>query len=82
MTSKLTLRLDSKVISKAKKTARRRGVSVSRMVEDYFKSVARQQEAQSKESPVLSEISGVLSNKRTPDGLIAVYKNHLVEKYR
>lgn len=82
MTSKLTLRLDSKVISKAKKTARRRGVSVSRMVEDYFKSVARQQERQIKESPVLSEISGVLSNKRTRDGLIAGYKKHLVEKYR
>jgi len=82
MNTKLTLRLDNAVISKAKKTAKRRGVSLSRMVEDYFKSVVRQQEDKTKESPVLSEVAGVLSNRRSAEQLTAGYKKYLTEKYR
>ena len=82
MTTKLTLRLDQSVIKKAKKTAKRRGVSLSRMVEDYFKSVARQQEEKTKESPVLSEIAGVLTTRSNAAKLISVYRKHLQEKYR
>lgn len=80
MTTKLTLRLDNTVIRKAKRTAQRRGVS--RMVEDYFKSVVRQQENRTIESPVLSEIAGVLSGRNDVEKLIAGYKKHLAEKYR
>jgi len=82
MTTKLTLRLDQTVIKKAKKTAKKRGVSLSRMVEDYFKSVARQQEEQTTESPVLSEIAGVLTTSSKAEQLITGYKKHLEEKYR
>jgi antitoxin component of RelBE/YafQ-DinJ toxin-antitoxin module len=82
MTAKLTLRLDNTVIKKAKNTAQRRGVSLSRMVEDYFKSVARQQENPLAQSPVLSEIAGVLSGRNDVGKLIAEYKKHLTEKYR
>ena len=82
MTTKLTLRLDEAVIKKAKKTARRQGVSLSRMVEDYFKSVARLQENGTKESPILSEIAGILSGKNDAKKLTADYKKHLAEKYR
>ncbi|MDH4161890.1 MAG: DUF6364 family protein [Nitrospirota bacterium] len=42
MTTKLTLRLNEAVINKAKKTASKKGVSLSRMVEDYFKAVGDQ----------------------------------------
>ena len=82
MTTKLTLRLDKTVIRKAKKSAQRRGVSLSRMVEDYFKSVVGQQENRAKESPVLSEIAGVLSGTSSGSNLAAGYKKHLTEKYR
>ena len=82
MTTKLTLRLDQTVIKKAKKSAKRRGVSLSRMVEDYFKSIARQQEQQTKESPVLAEIAGVLSTRSKGEQLVTGYKKHLEEKYR
>jgi hypothetical protein len=63
MSTKLTLRLDDRVIKKAKKKARARGVSLSRMVEDYFKSVAEIENQEIRESPVLYEIAGVLSCK-------------------
>jgi hypothetical protein len=82
MTTKLTLRLDDTVIRKAKKTARTRGVSLSRMVEDYFRSVAVQESGEVRESPVLYEVSGVLSGKRDAAQLRAAYRKHLGEKYR
>ncbi len=82
MATKLTLRLDDAVIRKAKKTARTKGVSLSRMVEDYFKSVAKQEAREVRESPVLYEVAGVLSGKEDAAKLRAEYKKHLAGKYR
>lgn len=82
MTTKLTLRLDDTVIRKAKKTARTKGVSLSRMVEDYFKSVGEQEQHKVRESPVLYEVSGVLSGKHDAVQLRAGYRKHLSEKHR
>ncbi len=82
MTTKLTLRLDDTVIRKAKKTASKKGVSLSRMVEDYFKSVGEQEQHEVRESPVLYEVSGVLSGKQDASQLRAGYRKHLAEKYR
>jgi hypothetical protein len=82
MTTKLTLRLDDAVIRKAKKTASTKGVSLSRMVEDYFKAVTGQEQLEVRESPVLYEVSGVLSGKRDAAQLRAGYRKHLAEKYR
>ncbi len=82
MSTKLTLRLDDAVIRKAKKTARTKGVSLSRMVEDYFKSVAKQETHEVRESPVLYEVAGVLSGKEDAAKLRAAYKKHLAGKYR
>ena len=82
MTTKLTLRLNDAVIRKAKKTASAKGVSLSRMVEDYFKAVADQERQEVRESPVLYEVSGVLSGKRDAAQLRADYRKHLAEKHR
>ena len=82
MATKLTLRLDDKVIRQAKETARSKGVSLSRIVEDYFRSLAVWKEMEAPESPVLSEISGVLSTGRDTRKLRAEYRKHLQEKYR
>jgi hypothetical protein len=82
MTTKLTLRLDDTVIRKAKKTANKKGVSLSRMVEDYFKAVVDQGTREVRESPVLYEVAGVLSGKQDAAQLRAGYRKHLAEKYR
>ena len=82
MSTKLTLRLDDGVIRKAKKKASARGISLSRMVEDYFKAVAEQDVQEVRESPVLYEVSGVLSGKKDAAELRAGYRKHLTEKYR
>ncbi|MEW6674914.1 MAG: DUF6364 family protein [Nitrospirota bacterium] len=42
MGTKLTLRMDEKLIKNAKKAASSRNVSLSKMVSDYFKSISSQ----------------------------------------
>lgn len=81
MTTKLTLRLDGALIKQAKKTAQSKGVSLSRIVEDYFRSLTIQEKEVMKESPILSEISGVLSDKAGAKKPREVYRKHLEEKY-
>lgn len=81
MSTKLTLRLDNDLIRQAKKTAQSNGVSLSRIVEDYFKSLAVQKRKETPESPVLSEITGILSTKTGSKKFMAEYKKHLEEKY-
>jgi len=82
MSTKLTLRLDDKLINNAKKAARSRGVSLSKMVGDYFNTISSQQKKEIQESPVLSEISGILPPRTDVKKLIKSYKSHLEEKYR
>ena len=82
MTTKLTLRLDTTVIKRAKKTASKKGVSLSRMVEDYFKAVAGQEKHEVRESPVCCEVAGVLSGKQDAAQLRAGNRKHLAEKYK
>ncbi len=80
--SKLILRLNDSVIKQARKTAQNKGVSLSRMVEDYFKSIAAQKTRDVWESPVLYEVAGVLTGKQNAAGLRGRYRNHVTEKYR
>ncbi len=82
MTTKLTLRLDEKLIDRAKKAAKVKGVSLSKLVSDYFKSVSSKQTQEHAVSAVLSEISGILSSKSENKKLLKSYKKHIEEKYR
>ena len=81
MTTKLTLRLDDELIRQAKETARSKGVSLSRVVEDYFRTLAARKGKEAPESPVLSEISGVLSAGTGSRKLRTEYRKRLQEKY-
>ena len=81
MNTKLTLRLDNRVIEKAKKKALSVGVSLSRMVEDYFKSITEANQDELLESPVLCEIAGVLSGKTKAEKSKGDYRKHLSAKY-
>jgi hypothetical protein len=73
--SKLTLSVDDRVISRAKRYARERGTSISEMVEAYLSSVTSHQVTA--DTPVLRSLRGSL-RKGDPDG----YKKHLIAKYR
>ena len=81
MSTKLTLRLDEKLIKNAKRAAKSRKVSLSRMVSDYFKSISVQQKKEIIESPILSEIAGILPLKADSKKLLRSYKKHIEDKY-
>ena len=81
MVTKLTLRMDDAVIKDAKKLAGMRRVSLSRMISDYIKSISTQQNKEAILSPVLLEISGILSSKSNKKKMLKSYKKHIEDKY-
>ncbi len=82
MNAKLTLRLDKEIIRKAKRIAWSKGISLSRLVEDYFKLVVVPVQSRVRETPVLHEIAGVVSGRTKTVKAQTEYRKHLAEKYR
>jgi len=75
--AKLTLSVNDRVVSRAKQYAKRRGVSVSAMVEAYLAAVAGPSSPPAGDAPILRSVRGVL--KRAD---VREYRKHLVVKYR
>ncbi|HEY6343844.1 MAG TPA: DUF6364 family protein [Bryobacteraceae bacterium] len=73
--SKLTLSVDDRVVSQAKRYAKRCGVSISKLVESYLSAVTGPLSAA--DTPVLRLVRGSLRE----DGTQA-YRKHLASKYR
>ncbi len=81
METKLTLRLEEKLIHEAKNIAKSKGISLSKMVADYFKALMVGSKKEWTESPILSEITGVLPRSLENKDIQRDYKRHLEEKY-
>lgn len=79
MSDKLTLRIEQKLIQRAKKYASKKGTSVSKLVADYFQAIdAEESESNLSLPPVTKALSGILNaDKVTEDD----YKAHLADKY-
>lgn len=75
--AKLTLSVNDHVVSRAKQYAKRRGVSVSEMVEAYLDAVAEPHPPTTGAASILRSVRGVLKNAD-----IDQYRKHLAEKYR
>jgi hypothetical protein len=75
--AKLTLSIDDRVVSRAKRYAKSHGVSVSQMVETYLAAVAEPAPSVEKATPILNSLRGILKK-----GSIGDYKKHLTAKYR
>jgi len=76
--SKLTLSVDQHVVSRAKRYAKLRGVSISAMVEAYLASVAQAPDKGSEDTPpALRSVRGILKKAG-----VEAYKKHLTAKYR
>jgi hypothetical protein len=61
MNAKLTLKLDSTVIARAKKYAKRHNTSLSKMIESYFESVTREDSRGVEITPLIRSLSGVIT---------------------
>jgi len=75
--SKLTLSVDSRVVSRAKRYAKQRGASVSEMVEAYLAAVAKPSSPATRDAPILRSVRGSLKKAD-----VQRYKSHLSAKYR
>jgi Family of unknown function (DUF6364) len=74
--SKLTLNVSSPVVSRAKRYAKQRGTSVSKLVESYLSAVA-EPARDTAATPVLRAVRGSLKKAR-----LESYTKHLAVKYR
>ena len=75
--AKLTLSVDSRVVSRAKQYGKRRGVSVSEMVETYLAAVTEPPSSATGAAPILRSVRGVLKHADMNE-----YRRHLAAKYR
>ena len=80
MQTKLTLRLDSNVITRAKRLAKKRGTSVSRLVSDYFKGAAGADRTSAKDDlpPITRALAGSLAGSKLDE---RDYRRYLEKKY-
>lgn len=60
MDRKLTLKLSSEVINRAKIYAKKRGISLSKLVETYLDSISDKEEGELTLSPLIEGLSGVI----------------------
>ncbi len=78
MQTKLTLRMDKRLIDKAKTEARRRGKSVSQMAAEFFDSLNSRGAAGTDLPPITESLLGALGGWRASQ---RDYERHLKEKY-
>jgi hypothetical protein len=77
LVSKLTLSVDGGVVARAKRYAKARGVSISKMVETYLIAVAEPPARDPVDTPILRAVRGVLKKAD-----VKHYRRHLETKYR
>jgi hypothetical protein len=82
METKLTLKLDKDVIEEARQYAKNKNISLSRMVEKYFKSLTeKKRKKEINYSPLIEELSGIIRLDKDFD-FRENHTNYLIEKYR
>ncbi len=81
MTTKLTLTIEDKVISSAKKYAQKKGKSLSHLVENYLKAISVKETVNPSISPKVSKLMGII---KLPDDFDykAELTNALFKKYK
>jgi len=61
METKLTLKMDQEIIQSAKNYAENNKRSLSKLVEDYFRNLITENEPKKEFSPLVEELSGIIS---------------------
>jgi antitoxin component of RelBE/YafQ-DinJ toxin-antitoxin module len=77
MQTKLTVRVNDQLIQSAKRYAHKRGISLSRLIENYLNTLAIEQDDPLVQTPILQRLSGILPENVTIDDL----HKHWEEKY-
>ena len=80
MDAKLTIKLDDDVITRAKRYAKNRKTSISKMVESYLDSVTKPDSKKIKITPLVKSLSGVINLPADYD-YKKDYTDYLTKKY-
>jgi hypothetical protein len=81
MDTKLTLSLDKKVIDQAKKYAKKKNISLSKLIEGYLDKVSSKEKEEPFISPLVRSLSGVLPLPKGFDPKKG-YGDFLSQKYK
>ena len=80
MDTKLTIKLDDDVIFRAKRYAKHRKTSLSKMIESYLDSVTKPSSKEIEITPLVKSLSGVITLTDDYD-YKKDYADHLTSKY-
>ncbi len=81
MNTKLTLRISNSSVHRAKRFAKKRKTSISKLVEAYLDNLSEPEKKEVKITPLVKKLSGVIRLPRDFDYKKA-YGKHISEKYR
>jgi hypothetical protein len=79
MKMKLTLSIDKNLIEKAKNYANNRHISLSKLIENYFKNIVENNDNE-KNSPIVNELAGSIKNSKI--NLKEDYTEYLIKKFK
>jgi len=74
--TKFTIRIEAETLERAKRYARQHGTSVTRLVNEFFRSLEKERISVS-DTPILDELSGTLPTEISSED----YHKHLESKY-
>lgn len=82
METKLTLRIDEKIIGFAKIYAKKNKTSVSKMVSNYLDMVTQLEKKKHHVSAAVKELSGIIPADADTTELISEYHSYLQEQHK
>ena len=82
METKLTLRIDEKIIGFAKIYAKKNKTSVSKMVSNYLVTVTQLEKKKNLVSPAVKELTGIIPSDADTTECIREYHSYLQEKHK
>lgn len=83
MDAKLTLKLNKKVIDRAKRYAEKQGNSLSRIIESYLESITQKKE-KDEVIEITPFVKSLMTGTRLPENVDErkVYREYVTEKYK
>ncbi len=81
MTTKLTLSIDNKIIERAKRYSEKKGKSLSKVVEEYFRQITEEPSKNKKRTSIL-ELKGIGGEVPNDFNYKEERDKYLMEKYR
>lgn len=80
MDTKLTLKLNNKVIERAKTYAKKKNTSLSHLIETYLDYLTHPKDDKDEITPLVKSLSGIIDLPKDFDHK-RNYKNHILNKY-